>query len=423
MNLRTLFSASNEAGLTVDGRRWRLEARSSWLRLIVLVVFVANLLAGEREGSLFFQTNTIVLYGIATAISLVLAVAKWGPPWIGAAFVVVDAVLVVMLLHEHMFGPAGSPDHNLTAPSLAVAFLLLNHVALRLQPRLVFLFATLVLAGWFALLGAWELKTGRISSIGADAVSTFFAEAVMALAFAFAAFIAYMLTKDHNTLLRNALRTERRRQNLSRFFSPKIVTELETKADSLVLERRDAAVMFVDLRSFTLFSEVVSPEALGEILAEYRERVTSVVFAHGGTVDKFIGDGVMALFGQPRPLPDDADRALRCALELRITLGQWREQRDSQRKSALSAVIGLHMGPVIGGVLRSGQHDEFTVFGDAVNVAERLERVAKGLGASLVVSSDLLARVKAVEIAPAWNWQDAVPLDGRTNTLRIAYLM
>ena len=124
----------------------------------------------------------------------------------------------------------------------------------------------------------------------------------MALAFAFAAFVGYLLTQDHNVLLRSALKTERHRLNFSRFFSPKIVAELEAKADALGLERRDAAVMFVDLRSFTRFSEIVPVETLSEMLAEYRELVTGAVFDHGGTIDKFIGDGVMALFGQPRPL-------------------------------------------------------------------------------------------------------------------------
>ena len=80
------------------------------------------------------------------------------------------------------------------------------------------------------------------------------------------------------------------------------------------------------------------------------------------------------------------------------------------------------MGPVIGGVLRSRQHDEFTVFGDTVNVAERLERLSKVLGASLVISGQLLAKVRAGETAAPWIWQDAAVLEGRTGTLRVAYL-
>ena len=158
------------------------------------------------------------------------------------------------------------------------------------------------------------------------------------------------------------------------------MTELETKANSIRLERRDAAVMFVDLRSFTRFSETRSPEEVGEMLAHYRELVTEVVFDHGGTVDKKFDRRRHhgAVWSADALALIDADRALRCALKLRDAVGAWREQRRCHGKLALDAVIGLHMGPVIGGVLRSGQHDEFTIFGDTVNVAERLERVAKG---------------------------------------------
>ena len=173
-------------------------------------------MTGEPEGTLLFQANILGSYAIATSIALVLALIRKGPSWTGSVFVAVDAALVVALFHEHLFGPMGNLDHNMTAPSLAVAFLLLNYVALRLQPRLVVLFTSLVLAGWFVLLGFWELRALRVSSLGADVLATFFGEAAMALAFAFAAFIAFMLTRDHNTLLRSALRTERRRQNLSR---------------------------------------------------------------------------------------------------------------------------------------------------------------------------------------------------------------
>ena len=423
MKSHVLFNfAGDETRLTIDERRWHREVRSSWLRLIVLIILIINLLVGEREGNLLFHVNVIAGYTAATGISLVLALTRRGPLWIGSAFVVVDAMLVVALFHEHLFGPSSSLYHSLTPPSLAVAFLLLNHVALRLRPRLVLLFAVLVIVGWFVLLGVSELHAIRFPSTHGNGPSTLLSEAAMGFAFAFAAFVGYLLTQDHNILLRSALKTERRRLNLSRFFSPKIVTELEAKADTLGLERRDAAVMFVDLRSFTHFSENVPLEAVGEMLAEYRELVTSAVFDHGGTIDKFIGDGVMALFGQPKPQPDDAERALGCAMELRNALRCWKDQRRSRDKPALNAVIALHMGPVIGGVLRSRQHDEFTVFGDTVNVAERLERLSKVLGASLVISGQLLAKVRAGETAAPWIWQDAAVLEGRTGTLRVAYL-
>lgn len=128
--------------------------------------------------------------------------------------------------------------------------------------------------------------------------------------------------------------------------------------------------MFVDLRSFTRFSEEASPEEVAKLLSEYRELVVEAVFAHGGMIDKFIGDGVMAAFGQPHKADDDAARALQCALQLRGALAEWKTQRSRRGDKVLDAGIGLHMGTVMGGILESGSHDEFTLFGDAVNVAK-----------------------------------------------------
>jgi adenylate cyclase len=421
LSLTALNLAGDEPGLTVEQRRWRREVRASWLRLAVFIILIANLFAQGAGGGSFLPLM-ISAYALATGISLIMALARRGPEWMVAAFVTVDASLVVALLHQHLLGPSGNLDHGLTASTLAIAFLLLNHVELRLKPDLVFLFSTIVLTGWLVVLGTFELYTGAGHFAHSAAFPILAAEGAIAITFAFAAFVGYLLTQDHNLLLKSVLRSERRRQNLSRFFSPKIVNELETKGATLGLERRDAAIVFVDLRSFTHFSEIASPEALGEMLSQYRRLVIDVVFSHGGTIDKFIGDGVMALFGQPNPSPDDAERALRCVIELREALAQWKEQRRSQRKEPLDAIVALHAGEVVGGVLRSGRHDEFTVFGDAVNVTERLERLAKVLGATLIVSADALSRVPGAGTLVPWIWQEAAALDGRTGTMKVAYL-
>jgi len=128
------------------------------------------------------------------------------------------------------------------------------------------------------------------------------------------------------------------------------------------------------------------------------------------------------VFGQPKPSPDDAERALQCALQLVRILDDWTEWRRQEGKPALDAGIGLHMGTIIGGVLESGFHDEFTVFGDVVNVAQRLEAMTKTLGASLVVSAAMLSRVPASLSAADWIRKDEVELPGRRGTIGIGYL-
>lgn len=413
--------AADEPGLTSDERRWRREARSGWLRLSVLGILIVNLWVGEHGGNLLVHAHVIVGYATATALALGLALAKRGPLWTGTAFVVADAAVVVALFHEHLYGSSGILDHNLTTTSLAIAFLLLNHVALRLRPHLVVVFVVLVLVGWLLLLALVVLQSRADGLSAMTAASVFVTDAALAATFAFAAFVVFLLIRDHNVLVKSAMKSEQRRNSLSRFFSPGIVAELQKGTASLDLERREAAVVFVDLRSFTRFTEIATPGELAELLEGFRRQVVQAVFEWDGTVDKFIGDGVMAVFGHPRLRPDDAQRALSCVLRINELLSGWKEQRRREGKVTLDWGIGLHVGPVIGGVLRSGYHDEFTVFGDAVNVAERLERLAKALDAAIVVSADVLAKVPSSRDRIPWRWSDGIELDGRRGRIGIAY--
>ncbi len=414
--------AANEPDLTGEERRWRREKRSAWVRLVALVVLVINLVVGEHASSILIHANVIIGYGLATLLALGLALARRGPAWIATLFVVVDAIVVVALFHEHLFAPARTFDHSLTAPTLAIGFLLLTHVALRLKPWLVLLFSALVIVGWLSLMIVTATEQARGEAPHEHLWPALLAESALAAAFGFSAFVCYLLTRDHNVLLKGAVTSERRRRNLARFFPPNVLAELQTKGLSLNLSRRRATIMFVDLRSFTTLSETMPPEDVSELLAEYRQLVTQAVFTCEGTVDKFIGDGVMAVFGQPHAAPDDTVRALQCALNLKSSLARWKEARRQSGKPALDAGIGLHVGPVIGGVLQSGSHDEFTVIGDAVNVAERLERLSGTLGATVVVSEAVMLEVPSSETSARWVWKEAAELDGRMGRLRIAYL-
>ena len=409
----------DELTLSADERRWRRETRSAWLRLAVFGILVANVLVGEHGGNFRVHANVVVGYGLATAIALGLAVLRRGPAWLAEVLTAVDALAVVALFHEHLFRGSDILSHALTTTNLAIAFVLLNHVALRLRPLLVSLYAALVVVGWLSLL---FVKTAVTSWEDVQSVAVLEADSALAAAFALAAFVAFLLIRDHDSLLRTALRSERRRLSLSRFFSPDVVSELERGRIVLDLQRRVAAVMFVDLRSFTRFAESATPKDLSDLLVDYRTQVTQAIFEWGGIVDKFIGDGVMAVFGHPSSKPDDAERALRCALQIARALADWKARRMQAGLAALDAGIGLHLGPVIGGVLESGQHHEFTVLGDAVNVAQRLENLAKTLDAALVVSADTLDCVPTPTRERPWVWKEGIELEGRSGRLRIAYL-
>jgi len=190
-----------------------------------------------------------------------------------------------------------------------------------------------------------------------------------------------------------AVMAETERANLGRYFSPSVVEHLAA-ADVRGLEAgraHDAAVMFVDVIGSTRRMEAITPEEVITIIRAFHRRIVPIVFRHGGSVDKFLGDGLMAVFGAPQKTPDDARDALLCAVEIVDTIDQWRDRRIAVGKSATTVVIGIHYGPVIQGNVGIADRMEFTTLGDTVNVASRLESMTRQLDAGILVSQETLA--------------------------------
>ena len=421
---------AHEPAMSRAERRSLHESRAGVLRLAIALILLINLWAGEAHGNFILHLQVIAAYALATTLALGFVFVWQSPRWLGYIFIAVDALLVLTLFHEHLFGEAGpNLDHTLTIPSIAVAFLLLTHAALWLRPKLVAVFAILVLGGWLALAAALALNvvghhSGDTAPLASEVITTLAPDLALALAFAFAAFLLYLLTSDHVGLVKAAVANERRRANLSRFFAPSVAAELEAQGDTLGLRRQPAGVMFVDLRGFTGFAEDAPAAELAATLSEYRHIVSETVFAWGGTVDKFIGDGVLAVFGIPRTAPDDAAKAFGCARAIAEELAAWSRDRESQGRPPLPAGIGLHYGPVVSGVLSSGCHDEFTVLGDTVNVAERLEGCSKTFNARIVASDAIVRKLGRRSAHELVGWEKVldVELPGRSGVLGIAIL-
>lgn len=397
------------------------EIRSILLRSAALIVLLANFLPGSNTAAGDRHLGLLIWFTIASIASVARARFLPGRSWLVTFLVILDALLVVLILHGDIFGgPAGGSD-DVATTSLVVAFILLNHVGLRLDRRLILVFSAIVLSAWIAMLAI--VAAAHPATDASSLVSSLFSRNLgLALSYGFTAFAIYLLAKDHDRTRKEALLADQRRLNLSRFFSPFVVADLQEGRSGLDLERRNAVIMFIDLRDFTSFAETAPARELAAALAQYRHLVSGIVFDHGGTVDKFIGDGVMAVFGQPKAMKDDTDRALACALHLVDALRAWKQQRVADKLPALDAGIGLHYGSVVGGILDSGCHSEFTVIGDAVNVAQRLEGLTKALGSPLVVSSALIKHLRRPAPRALWTVQNEVALPGRRLPIDIWYL-
>jgi len=189
---------------------------------------------------------------------------------------------------------------------------------------------------------------------------------------------------------------ERQRTNLARYFSPSLVDELTREQNALDKDTvQETAVMFLDIRGFTAFAEQLPPETTLELLRSFHRRMSHEVFAHNGTLDKYIGDGLMATFGVPRKSPADATNAILCALAMHQSMKEWNAIRDQQGWQPIDIGIGIHYGPVVMGNIGSEERMEFAVIGDTVNVASRIEHLSRELNTEIVLSDDVVAAAHA----------------------------
>ncbi|MBX6369215.1 MAG: PAS domain S-box protein [Rhodospirillales bacterium] len=184
---------------------------------------------------------------------------------------------------------------------------------------------------------------------------------------------------------------ERARTNLARYFSPNLVELLIAKDEPIgQVRRQEVAVVFADLVDFTRLSARETPERTMMLLRDLHARLTDVVLSHGGTLEKFLGDGLMATFGTPVRGPRDASNALECTVGMIEAILSWNSQRIAAGEAPLRIGIGAHFGPVILGDVGTDRRLEYAVVGDTVNVANRLEEMTRRLGAAAVVSRALV---------------------------------
>ncbi len=189
------------------------------------------------------------------------------------------------------------------------------------------------------------------------------------------------------------------RATFGKYMTQTIMEHLLAGKVALGGETLTVTLLFSDIRSFTTISEKMEAHALVALLNEYFTVMVTIIMEEGGVVDKYIGDAIMAVFGAPVPKADDALRAVRAAVRMREALGALNERLEARGMPALRTGIGVHSGEVVAGNIGSEQRMEYTVIGDTVNLASRLEGATKELGEPLVVSEDTYAQVEAAVVA------------------------
>lgn len=206
-----------------------------------------------------------------------------------------------------------------------------------------------------------------------------------------------------DNLVRTNLEKKRIRAIFSRYVSPAVVDSLMNRENNLELggSSKEVTILFSDIRSFTSYSEGRPAQEVVGRLNEYFTAMTDIIFRHGGTLDKYLGDGLLAYFGAPLPLPDHAGQALKAAAEMLQTVENLNKTWQARGEVQMNIGIGIHSGLVVVGNIGSLKRMEYTIIGENVNLASRLEGLNKELHEKLIFSQATCSLLK--DLPSGWN--------------------
>jgi adenylate cyclase len=205
-------------------------------------------------------------------------------------------------------------------------------------------------------------------------------------------------TKNIGTMLmiEDVSGEKRMKSTMSRYMDPRLADQLLAGGEDLLGGKSvTATVLFSDVRSFTTITEELGAQGTVTLLNEYFTLMVDCIQKHGGMLDKFIGDAVMAVFGLPMRQEDDEDRAVRATIAMINDLRVWNADRLARGQRAIEIGIGLNTDSVVSGNIGSPRRMDYTIIGDGVNLASRLERACKQLGAKILISEMTYKRLKS----------------------------
>lgn len=400
-----------------------------WLRVVIGVCIFVTVIAADDllrhltgvSLELFEHNAWIASLGFLAAgvASIVLAVPHRWHHGFAYLFMAVDVGLILVITLLAIGGRDLLGNALPSAPIVWAAPLVLAVGALRYDVKVQLCAITLLALG---LIGIAIRLDHRLvmdaATVEAQAWHQLFSMPVNVLRFMLLllarAATAFGIIRSRR-LLSSAVKDAVGRASLSRFLPAEIAPRVaEGDADLRRGRRQRAVIVFVDIRDSTGMAEGMDPERLSRFFTAFRTRILGCVRRHRGFVDKFIGDGALILFGVPDEGGDDAARALAFAHDLIRTVGAWNTTREVPQTVRIG--IGIHVGEVFCGIVGDEERMEFTVLGDAVNVASRLEQATKRYGEMILASG---AAVEGSSDRAAWREIGREPLAGRKEPIAI----
>ncbi|MCB2054344.1 MAG: adenylate/guanylate cyclase domain-containing protein [Geminicoccaceae bacterium] len=344
---------------------------------------------------------------------------RLGPVFLAVSVVVDITVLMVTIWSFHLQYQS-PPEIYLKAPTLMYVFIMIALRCLRFEPFYVIVGGVTAAAGWLVLLiyalmaGDGSMITRSFATyttshsvlIGAEIdkiMSILIVTAILALALHRARRLLFRAVADHEAAMA-----------LSRFFAPEVAGRIRQTEQDLApgtAELREAAILFIDLRGFTSLSTRLEPAEVMRLLSDYQATMVSAVRSHGGSIDKFMGDGILASFGATHPRATFAADAARCIEAVLEAGGAWRLGREQDGRPAPGVAAAMATGTVMFGTVGDADRLEYTVLGEPVNLAAKLEKHCKTEGVDALMPEASLALAERQGFTARRRWR---PRTGRT---------
>lgn len=340
-------------------------------------------------------------YAVVTGIRLGLAYAGALGRLLLSLSVVIDLALLMALIWAFHIQYAQPPAFYLKVPTLLVAFIFIALRALRFEVRYVALAGLSAAAGWACLVAYAAISTpdaivkrdfvgymtGNRILIGAEV------EKILSI-LAVTAVLALAIARARRLLVRAAVDGAAAR-DLARFFDPDVAERIRAADQPLKAgegDARAAAILFLDIRGFTRLGATLSPSALMALLTEYHARLVPLIQGHAGAIDKFLGDGILATFGAAQRSERYAADALEAVDTVMAESERWRTEREAKGEPPLVINAGVAVGRIVFGAVGDERRLEYTVIGDTVNLAAKLEKHNKQEGTRALATIETLER-------------------------------
>ena len=329
---------------------------------------------------------TLGAYFLFVILRLGLAYRRRLAAWFLSLSVVIDIAMLLVLIWSFHLQYQQPPAFYLKAPTMLYVFIFIALRALRFEARYVLLAGAVAAIGWLGLV-YYAIAFDPVMPVTRDYVRYLTSSTVLlgaefdkVISIIVVTMVMAVVIVRARRLLVNSVTEQAAVRELSRFFDPEIANRIVGSAQEVKPgqgEMRDAAALFTDLRGFTSLVKMMPPAEMIELLGEYQSRMVPVIQRHGGSIDKFLGDGIMASFGAALKSDSYAADALRAVDDLARAARDWAVDRQALGKMTPGMGMAVAVGPVIFGAIGDATRLEYTVIGDTVNLAAKLEKHTK----------------------------------------------